>query len=85
MLQSNKKPVLSSYYLAKLNRKRTWFVSAAVRNLSHVCLERALSKEEDIFEFFVAPGLEDSFEKLMSLLAKKGDVITFEKTKNRFS
>ncbi len=76
--------MLSTYYVAKVVKNKTWFVSGCVRNLGHVALERSLCPKEDLFEFFVAPLWEKEFEALMQDLIKKSVVVSCEKVKNRF-
>ena len=75
---------LSRYFVAKLVRRRTWFVSGCVRNLGHVALERSLSPAEDLFEFFVAENYVSVFISLLVELQARGDVISFAERPNRF-
>jgi len=75
---------LSKYFIAKLAKNRTWFVSGCVRNLGHAALERALDPEKNIFEFFVAPNFASEFVALLAKLQQRGEVITFFEHPNRF-
>lgn len=77
--------MLSSYYLATLVREKTWFVSGVVRGLGHVALERAIDKQNNIFEFFVAPGLEQEFEAVLLRLLQAGVVVSYQRAPNRFA
>jgi hypothetical protein len=75
---------LSRYFVAKLVKRKTWFVSGCVRNLGHVALERSLDPAEDLFEFFVAENFVSEFLSLLEALRARGDVLSFEERSNRF-
>jgi hypothetical protein len=71
------------YYQAQVLRKKTWFLSAALRNESNVAFARALEGQNDTFEFFVPEDQEPQFLRVMNALQKKGIVLSLEKKENR--
>jgi hypothetical protein len=75
----------SEYYQAKVLRKKTWFLSAAIRNESNVALARALEGVQDVFEFFVPKDQEERFLRLMDELKERGIVLVLEKKSNRLA
>ncbi len=70
------------YYQAKVLKKKTWFLSAVIRNESNVALARAVRDKNDTFEFFVPKDQEDYFLKVISLLKNKGIILDFIKASN---
>ncbi len=73
----------SEYYQAHLLKKKTWFLSAAIRNENNVALARAIEGKNNIFEFFVPKDQEEQFLYLMQALQEKGIVLSLEKKPNR--
>ena len=73
----------SFYYQAHVQKEVCWMVTATVRYLDHVAFDRTIDKENSIFEFYVAPDLEDEFVHLAHRLLKAGVFLTFEKLPNR--
>ena len=71
------------YYQANVLRKKTWFLSAAMRNESNVAFARALEGENDLFEFFVPKDQEERFLFLINTLKVRGIILNFEKKENR--
>jgi len=43
----------SEYYIAKVLKEKTWFLSACMRAEENVALSRALEGKLNVFEFFV--------------------------------
>ena len=74
----------SEYYQAKVNQKKTWFLSACLRAEENVALSRAVNNEKNVFEFFVPKDQEEDFLRIMQILQAKDVVKTLDKTKNRF-
>lgn len=74
----------SEYYQAKVDQKRTWFLSACLRAEENVALSRAVDDEKNVFEFFVPKDQESDFLKIMQVLQDKEIVKTLEKKPNRF-
>ena len=72
------------YYQASVLRKKTWFLSAAMRNESNAALARAIEGKPDTFEFFVPKDQEERFLRLIKSLKEKGIILFFEKKENRF-
>lgn len=71
------------YYQGKVLRKKTWFLSACLRNESNLVLARALEGAQDTFEFFVPPDQEADFLRVMESLKEKGIMLTLEEMENR--
>lgn len=71
------------YYLATVLRKKTWFLSAVLRNESNVVFARALEGKNDTFEFFVPPDQEPHFLRIIKTLEDKGIVLDFQEKENR--
>ena len=75
----------SIYYQAHVEKKLCWMVTATVRYLDHVAFDRTIDKAESIFEFYVAPDLEDEFLILANKLLQKGVFLTLQKLPNHNS
>ena len=73
------------YYQASVLRKKTWFLSATLRNESNVAFARALENKPDTFEFFVPKDQEPHFLRIMQSLQKLGIILSLEKKENRLS
>ncbi|MBI2344684.1 hypothetical protein HYV10_01270 [Candidatus Dependentiae bacterium] len=73
----------SVYYQARVQKELCWFVTSTVRFCEHVAFDRTIDKEESIFEFFVAPDLEEAFLDIAYKLLKKGVFLDFKKMPNR--
>jgi len=71
------------YYQATVFKKKTWFLSASIRNESNVAFARALEGMSDIFEFFVPKDQEERFLYLMQTLQNRGIILSLEKKPNR--
>lgn len=72
------------YYQARVQKKLCWMVTSTLRFSEHVVFDRCFDKKESIFEFFVAPGLEDVFLDIMHKLEKKDVISELQKMENRF-
>jgi|WetSurMetagenome_2_1015567.scaffolds.fasta_scaffold1198522_2 hypothetical protein len=73
-----------SYYQAKVDKEKTWFVVGTFRNEDHVAFERAIEGQTEILEFFVPQDQEDYFLILIQRLKEMGYILWFEKKDNRF-
>lgn len=79
------------YYQATILKKKTWFLSANMRNESNLVFARALKKdvvaprENPLFEFFVPRDQEQFFLILMKTLQEMGVVLSLEKKPNRLA
>jgi len=51
----------SLYFQAHVKKELCWIVSSTLRFTEYVAFDRTLDKEQSIFEFFVAPDLQDVF------------------------
>lgn len=71
------------YYQGTLRRDKTWFVVGCLRNQDNLVFERALEKQENLFEFFVPPAYEQDFLDLMGFFSRKGYLLSLEKKPNR--
>ena len=73
------------YYQAQVNRSRTWFVASIIRSFEHVCFDRTLDPERDLFEFFVPPLMEPYFLAIMKSLQERGCVSNVVALPNRMA
>ena len=74
---------LCSYYQAKIKKSDTWFLTATLRSFEHLCFDRALKKEDSLFEFFVPQNLEPYFLTIMDYYQQQGIVMGLKKLSNR--
>ena len=74
----------SLYYQAHVQREKSWLVTASVRFSEHVAFDRTVSKDESIFEFFVAPDLEDVFLDIAHKLLEQKVFLDLKKLPNRY-
>jgi hypothetical protein len=58
-------------------------VTAVLRSFEHLLFERALDKEQSIFEFFVPSENEKYFLDIMQVFEKKGIISNLQKLPNR--
>ena len=75
---------ICSYYVAKVNTPRCWFLSSVIRGTEHIAFDRCLDKSQDLFEFFVPQATENIFLELMAYLQKNHVIFSLEKKENRF-
>ena len=73
----------SSYYQVHVQKEFSWIVTSYMRFHEHVAFDRTLDKQEAIFEFFVAPDLEDVFLEAANKLLKKKIFLDVQKLPNR--
>lgn len=71
------------YYQARIKRSECWFLVAVLKSYEHVAFDRALDAHESIFEFFVAPSMEDYFIELMERMKSLGVISDLQKLPNR--
>jgi len=71
------------YYQAHIDKPRCWFVVAVLRSFEHLVFDRTLDKETSLFEFFVPPALQPTFEELMRYFQSEGIVLDFKELPNR--
>lgn len=74
-----------SYYQAKIDPPRAWFLVGVLRSFEHLTFDRTLDKEESVFEFFVPQDTEKHFCELMDYFVKEGIVTGLEKKENRLT
>lgn len=73
----------SIYYQAHVQKELCWMVTATIRFMDHVAFDRTIDKENSIFEFYVAPDLEDEFLQIAQRLLKRNIFLTLQKLPNR--
>lgn len=76
---------LCSYYLAKLVKKRIWFVTGNIHSMDNMVFERTVDKDEDILEFFVPSDQEKVFLEFMDSDPIKSCVVWIKKSRNRLA
>lgn len=73
----------SVYYQAHVQKELCWMVTATVRYLDHVAFDRTVDKQGSIFEFYVAPDLEQEFLVVAQRLLERKVFLHLEKLPNR--
>lgn len=73
----------SIYYQAHVQKELCWMVTATIRFMDHVAFDRTIDKENSVFEFYVAPDLEDEFLQIAHRLLKRNIFLTLQKLPNR--
>ncbi len=73
----------SIYYQAHVQKELCWMVTATIRFMDHVAFDRTIDKENSIFEFYVAPDLEDEFLQVAHRLLKRKIFLNLQKLPNR--
>lgn len=71
------------YYQASIRKELVWFATATFRFVEHVVFDRTIDKDKSVFEFFVAPDLQDVFLHMMDKLQKKEVVTKLQQLPNR--
>jgi len=73
----------SLYFQAHVQKELCWMVSSTLKYVEHVAFDRTIDKESSLFEFFVAPDLEEEFLDMMHKMMKRGIILDLEKLPNR--
>lgn len=74
----------SIYYQARVQKELCWLVTSTMRFAEHVAFDRTIEKEDEtIFEFFVAPLLEETFLDVAHKLLQRGVFLDLQKLENR--
>jgi len=71
------------YYRARIEKSLCWIVTSTLRYSEHVAFDRCYDKENSIFEFFVAPDLQDVFLLIMENFAKHNIAFDLQELPNR--
>lgn len=71
------------YYRAKIEKELCWIVTSTLRYSEYLVFDRCYDKELSIFEFFVAPDLQDIFVSIMATFEKHGIVSQLQFLPNR--
>lgn len=74
-----------SYYRARVEQRAALFLVAMLKSIDHLCFDRSYEEQEGIFEFFVPHEMEQTFEKLIALFQKTGEITEFQKLPNRLA
>lgn len=74
-----------SYYQAQVSRKETLFFVAILRSFDHLCFDRTLDPDQELFEFFVPQDYEQQFISLMDYFEKNKIVHNLQKMTNRLA
>ena len=74
---------LCSYYQAHVARKETIFFVAILRSFDHLCFDRSLNPEQELFEFFVPTDCEQQFISLMNYFEQQHIVTNLQQLPNR--
>jgi hypothetical protein len=74
-----------SYYQARVQREKCWFLVAVLRSFEHLAFDRTLDVDQSIFEFFVPASTEDTFVELMEYLQQQGIILEVHKMENRLA
>ena len=73
----------SIYYQAQVQKELCWMVTATIRFCDHVAFDRTIDKEGSIFEFYVAPDLQDEFLLIAHKLLERKIFLTLVQMPNR--
>lgn len=71
------------YYRAKIEKELCWIMTSTLRYSEYLVFDRCYDKELSIFEFFVAPDLQDVFVSIMATFEKHGIVSQLQFLPNR--
>lgn len=71
------------YYQAYLNKPDAWFVTAILKELGHVSLDRTLNVEDCLTEFYVPESQVPLFLSIMSDFISQKLVAGFTELPNR--
>ncbi len=74
-----------SYYQAHVSRKETLFFVAILRSFDHLCFDRTLDPDQELFEFFVPLDYEEQFVHLMDYFKKIKIIRNLQKLQNRLA
>ncbi len=70
------------YYQGYLVREKIWLVVGLLRNEDHVCFERTIDKNTNLFEFFVPASQEKIFNHLMDYFIAKEYIFDLQRKPN---
>ncbi len=70
------------YFQAKIVKEYCWIVTSSLRFSEYVAFDRACDASQSLFEFFVAPDLEEVFLNIMQTLQKEGIVLYYQQLPN---
>lgn len=73
------------YYQAIIPAERCWMATAIIRASDHMCFDRTVDKEQNIFEFFVPECNKERFEQTIARLEKLGVIHSLKQLPNRFA
>ena len=71
------------YYQAHIDKPQCWFVVAILRSFEHLAFDRTIDKKTSLFEFFIPPAGQKTFEELMTYFQAEGIVLDFKELSNR--
>ena len=71
------------YYRAKIKKELCWMVTSTLRYSEHLAFDRCYDKQNSVFEFFVAPDLQNVFLSVMEKFEKHGISSELEQLTNR--
>ncbi len=72
-----------SYYQACVTKPGTLFLVATLKSFDHLCFDRSLDPDAELFEFFVPPGCEQQFLDIMHYFEREKIVRDLKKLPNR--
>ena len=72
-----------TYYQANVDRSKTWYVTAILKSFPNLAFDRTIEKTTGLFEFYVAPGMENDFLELMNYFIAEGIVTNLAERPNR--
>lgn len=71
------------YYQACVKKSEALFLVATLKSVDHVCFDRALDPQRNVFEFFVPPLCEPIFLAIMKQCERHQIVRDVKKLPNR--
>ena len=72
-----------AYYHAQITAGKIHLLVAILKSFDHLCFDRTIDAQNNIFEFFVPVGLEDEFVTLMGHLKQQGLIVQLQSLPNR--
>ena len=72
-----------TYYQAHISKPQTIHCVSILKSFDHLCFDRCLDTQSNLFEFFVPESQEQLFLKLMNYFEKQGMMKDVKKLPNR--
>ncbi|MFA6065761.1 MAG: hypothetical protein WC707_01110 [Candidatus Babeliaceae bacterium] len=74
-----------AYYQSPVVRQHVSFFVATLRAHEHLCFDRTLDAQNQVFEFFVPEKNVALFESIMNIYVRMGVIYSFTRMHNRLT